>query len=558
VPEIVPQPETAESTPRLSSGLGRAILAPLLLIAAVLGARDITSEAALSMHGDMPRYMMDGVFLWDLIKSGGAWSVDALVRFSEEYFARYPALSLGHHPPLVFVVLVPFYAIFGVSVLAARLSMLACFLIATVWMFSYARRHYGTQAAAWGVLLFITNPFLVGYWQRVLSEMPLITLVLGSLVALDRFCDTGRRKYYVWFMAAFVASLYAKQLAVFMLPVYLLIMVSRVKMRRLLSVDVISLTMLGALLVVPLIAMTYMLSPFNVSVAIFSSRRTVSRLDILISTFRTHLSPPMIAAVLAGIVVASVKRDRRVLVNLVWIAAVVGGVVFVTGRVDPTRFAIFAMPAYCLCAAGLVANLKSTMGHRVAVGALSAVMVWQVWAGRDVRPVGAGGYEEAARFVIAESQSPVVLFSGSVDTGYFVFFVRKNDPDGRLIVLRSDKLLTTSYMGRMSIEDRITQPEEVYPLLDKFGVRYIVIEDRHATSVVQEMFRSELKTGRFVERRRFPTASRDRRLRDVDVVIYEYLDARPPDPNAELDIRLPVIGRGINVRLGNLMEGAQR
>ena len=48
---------------------------------------------------DAPRYLMDGVFLYDFLGSGTAWTPDSAVGYAEHYFARYPALSLGIHPP---------------------------------------------------------------------------------------------------------------------------------------------------------------------------------------------------------------------------------------------------------------------------------------------------------------------------------------------------------------------------------------------------------------------------------------------------------------------------
>ena len=125
----------------------------------------------------------------------------------------------------------------------------------------------------------------------------------------------------------------------------------------------------------------------------------------------------------------------------------------------------------------------------------------------------------------------------------------------RLVVLRADKLLTTSLMNRVSIEDRISSPAEIYPLLGTYGTRFIVIEDRPSGSVVLDWLRDELKTDRFIERRRIPF-DRGSPLDGTALVVYEYKGARPPDPDAEIDIKLPVIGREIRVRLSELVPPA--
>jgi hypothetical protein len=184
---------------------------------------------------------------------------------------------------------------------------------------------------------------------------------------------------------------------------------------------------------------------------------------------------------------------------------------------------------------------------------LAAAVLFQIWDAWRVVPVGASGYEDAAEYVLAGTPAPTVLYSASVDTGYFVFFIRKHDPEQQVAVLRSDKLLTTSRMAEVSIEDRISSPEEVYPLLRTFGTRYIVIEDRPSGSRVLDWLRAELLTARFAERLRVPVRTSDRRLQGVSLVVYEFLDAGPADPNAELDLNLPLVGRSIRVRLSDVV-----
>ena len=117
-----------------------------------------------------------------------------------------------------------------------------------------------------------------------------------------------------------------------------------------------------------------------------------------------------------------------------------------------------------------------------------------------------GGYEEAARFVLADADgqsAPTVLYSASVDTGVFVFFVRKHDPARRLVVLRSDKLLTTSLMGQAERRrSHPAVPRRSIPCSNRYGTRFIVIEDMPSGSIVLDWLRDELRGDRFIERRR--------------------------------------------------------
>jgi hypothetical protein len=165
----------------------RLTLLAVLALAAFFGSRDILDEGSGMPMGDMPRYLMNGVFLHDLVASGGAWSVDDLVHQAELYYARYPALSLGHHPPLLYVSLVPFYALSGISVFSARLASLAFFLLATWGFYALTRRIAGQRPAVWGTLLFVTNLFVVRFGQYTLAEVPMLALVLVAITPSSCF-----------------------------------------------------------------------------------------------------------------------------------------------------------------------------------------------------------------------------------------------------------------------------------------------------------------------------------------------------------------------------------
>lgn len=540
------------------------LLAAALALAAFFSTRDLMSEAAVSLHGDMPRHMMNGVFLWDLIRSGAVFSVDGAMTYAREYFVRYPALSLGHHPPLLAGLLVPFYAVTGISVLTARLAIAASMLVATAALYSLTRRLYGDVVAGWTALLFAVQPFMVPYGQQVMSEAPMLALVLLTVDALLRFRLSSRTRDYALFVGLAVATLYAKQIAIFMFPTFALTLLIGAPWlrRRLLRRDVVLLTMAGALLCVPIIAATFVLSPYNIAVVAETATADVGDVTataaemVLPSIFEAQFSWPLLLAMIGGIVVSAARRDRRMLFVLFWIAMVIGGVALLIGPYEAPRYAILAVPAYCLCAATLL-TIEGHVWRRGATVVLALVAAWDAWAAASIRPIGAGGYEAAAQYVIGRGDSPTVLYSASIDTGYFVFFVRKHDVGGRQIVLRADKMLTTSMMGDLSVEERIDSPDAIYPLLQTYGTRLVIIEDQETGSDALDWLRDELHGEHFVERLRLPVETRDRRLDGVDLVVYEYLDATPPAPDAEIDVSLPIIGRDIHVSLAELL-GSRR
>jgi hypothetical protein len=172
---------------------------------------------------------------------------------------------------------------------------------------------------------------------------------------------------------------------------------------------------------------------------------------------------------------------------------------------------------------------------------------------------GAGGYEEAARYVVRETPgSASVLFSGDVDTGYFVFFVRKHDPDRRLVVLRSNKILTTSYLSNVASKEQIHEPEQIDGILNTFGTRFVVIEDQPSKSHVLEWLRIRLRRAPYIERLRIPLRSSSQRLKNVDLVVFENVGVAPPNPDARMRLDLPLGGLVIDLRMDDVLGGPGR
>jgi hypothetical protein len=252
-----------------------------------------------------------------------------------------------------------------------------------------------------------------------------------------------------------------------------------------------------------------------------------------------------------GVVGSLWRRQKLALLFVPWIVFAYAMVVRI-GLHDP-RLIIYWVPAFCLFAA-LSHQLFEAKAWRVPVSLLLVVAIgYQAVIAYSAEPDYAGGYEEAAAFVVDNPKGDTIMFSPSVDTGYFVFFVRKKDPSRQRIVLRANKILATSHF--MSIaEERISTTEEIYALLDEYGTCYLVLEDMESQSAAQNMLREELKGNRFTLRREIPIRTNDLRLQGVALLIYEYGECGPGDPNAVLEMGLPMIGDSFSVRLGNILK----
>jgi hypothetical protein len=536
---------------RHGRGAPRGLLALALVLGVIVGSRALTDEGAFFLGGDPPRYLMNGMFLYDLLRAAPGWHPADVLTFAERYYARYPALSLGHHMPLLPLMLVPFYAVLGVSVFSARLAMLTFFVLAIVLLYRLVARRYDGIVAGWACVLFATSPIIGSFSQRVLSEMPTIVMMLVALNLVERFRTSGRLRDYLLLIAAATASLLCRPTAVYMFPAYGILLIAQGGHSRFKQRGIAVATLVGLALVGGAIAAIVTFAPFNAAAA---GRVLMGGVDLpaVSGMLRTITRErPLFAAIILAAAAAMITRDRRMVPVLIWIGSVLVCAVLLTGSIEPGRYSILAVPAYCIVAASLAASIRPW--RRLAASIVLVVVTGLQLVTGFGRPVlNTPGYEAAAQYVVGLHTSPAVLYSASIDTGYFVFFVRKHDLRQRLVVLRSDKLLTTSLMTQLSVEDRIHQPAEVYSILRRYGVRLIVIEDRPSGSVPLEWLRAALLTDRFVERTRIPIGDGEAALRGVSIVVYEYLDATAAEPGATLDLDLPLAGRSIRVAWSDL------
>ena len=127
--------------------------------------------------------MMNGVYFYDPIKD---LPLTNPIEYTLQYFARYPALSFGHHPLLLGVAEVPFYTIFGVSVFSARLTIVFFMALAGTMWFLLIRAIYDENVTFLSSL-FITTPFIADFSRVVMTEIPTLALIIVATYYLLHF-----------------------------------------------------------------------------------------------------------------------------------------------------------------------------------------------------------------------------------------------------------------------------------------------------------------------------------------------------------------------------------
>jgi hypothetical protein len=364
---------------------------------------------------------------------------------------------------------------------------------------------------------------------------------------------------------AVALAVYSKQIAIFIVPVMIvhymifrrpsgLIRSIKNSPGKFLSLRMISVYTVVVLIFMVLAAITFKFSRENIAWIMqrsLSDRIAPSNLFYYIRVvYREYLTLPVILLSLVSIVITLRSKEGRGLLYLLWI--VICYLFFTALGTQNHRFALGMIPPFCLFAASL-AETRSRKWKIATLSIVSLAVIYQFAVALDINLETGSGYEDAARYVMDDDREGNIMYGGVVDTGYFVFFVRKYDPARRAVVLRADKIYATSAM-REIVEEHISNRNEIYSVLNKFGVRYVVIEDTRARSNVLEWLREEVRSNQFIRRKVMPIMSSDRRINNVSLAVYEYRNYSPPAEDAVIDMNIVLMNERIKVPIYDLMR----
>src|SRR5215510_803024 len=284
----------------------------MCVVILVLTTKNITKEGTIYLQGDVPRYLMNGVYFYDLIKD---FPINNIIDYTYKYFARYPALSLGHHPFLLSIAEMPFYAIFGISIFSARLTIVCFMLIAGIIWFKFITSIYDENIAFISSLLFVTTPYIVRFSRIVMSEILSLSLIILTVYIFFRYYKSDKNQYAFTFSAILIMSICARYTSLFMIPIFLCYLILQKNLKKLINKNIIIVYILVAVLLFPIILVILKFSQTNVQWVmhnnISSSIEFPKMTYHLKSLWSYHVTHPVLIMSLCTIVVLIYKRDKR-------------------------------------------------------------------------------------------------------------------------------------------------------------------------------------------------------------------------------------------------------
>ncbi|MCH9675928.1 MAG: glycosyltransferase family 39 protein [Gammaproteobacteria bacterium] len=539
-------------------GLGMEAIVLALFAAGLL--RGITDPSL--GYADADRILLDGVFVLDFLRDL-PWR-DPFA-YAVDYYTHFPALSIGYRPPLLPLAEAFFNGLLGVHISSARLAVVTFGLIGMSAWFRWIRWEFGLALAVVASALLATTVFVVQWGWYTMSELPVLSLALLSAYHFARYLDTD----VTWrlYVAAFVAvgALYTKQTAVFLLPVFVFWAFERGRVGELIRrPEIWVATACSAVLLVPLAAMTLWLGALNIEQSVdFGARQAGGLLSWAnlrahpANLIEQHVGWPALGMAALGLLYVIWARERRAVRFLLLVLGVY--LTFTTLNVTSARYAIAWIPVFCLLAALAIEWRRI---HR-ALGAATCALVactfgYQAFATATEPLRFASGYEAAADAVMhAYGGRPILV--DAYNNGYLIYFLRQRNRARDLYVLRGDKLLSSSAITATKwLEVHARTDDDIKDLIDRAGVRFVVVEERDYTGVpIHSRLRGFLKTDLFslyqsipiVSNRSVSTLKDEPPLGNQSILIYEYRNPAPLRDAVPLELPVPLVGTRLNTML---------
>jgi hypothetical protein len=534
------------------SFLTRVSLLLVLVVLTVLFSRELGNPHL--RYPDADRILMDGVFLHDFLRD---LPLTGIYDYTINYYAQYPALSIGYRPPFFPFVEAIFNSVFGINIWSSRLAIIAFSVIGFSAWFFLVRRVFNTSTALASSLFLISLPFITKWSWYTMGELPLLSMTMLTCYLFYRYVETDRKCYLFGCAISFVLTVWTKQTAFYLAFFFLLyLLYDRSLISRLRYGSTWIAVTLVLLALLPLAIITVWLGDQNLAQSVgFSSSQEVSTWTQRLVSLPEHFvnifhqtTLPFLILMIAGMFLSITNSDRNTV--FFWLLIITTFIFFSYIVHKNPRYSIFWVPAFSLFAAYPLFLLRNKSYFKYLYGAIVlGVLSFQVHSIYKIEPSYATGYREAAQFVLDNSHSPTV-FVDAYNNGYFTYFMRALDDERSMYVLRADKLLASSSIGAKHwLEIHAHDKRDILEILGKYGIELIVVESKDVSGVeIYKEFRELLRTGPFTLIKRIPVDASRPTLKNQELLVYRYLK-RKPISGKTLTLHLPIVGKTIEVPL---------
>lgn len=434
--------------------VGLISLCTLILVVMLPGLRQPFIEGLDGAH-----HLMDGVFFYDLLRDG-AWFNP--VEYTFAYYRQFPALGFVFWPPAFPLVESGLFHLLGLNLRTALITvgLYGGILIASFWWL--AGRWFTGSVWTWlATALFLTASVLLPYWNAVMREIPVLSMMLLWLVCWLRWQERASAGRLCWVIGVAWAVIYTKQTGalVFVAAAVQVLFTDRHLLKKISLWIGLVVFILGS---VPLIIWTLTYGQANLAQSIGNDTQQIMANyqaaargswqawsfypPILLKMLPLGLWPGLLFA--AGLVFTR-ARSRGSLLCWAWIIGFYLLFSYFDNR--DARFALLALPPLMFLAVqgwqSLVQHYSFARGPVLA--GLVLMLTQQIWQALHYQPLGERGLAQVvASLNLTEGQGNVVpgnvMYVGKYRQ-LWVYHQRMQDTARRRSILQGDDILKISH-----------------------------------------------------------------------------------------------------------------
>lgn len=536
--------------------LGAAIVATQLVL------RAYTCELA-GQH-DEAAHFTTGVMVYDYLRT--SLGSDPIA-FAEQYYVRYPNVAFGHWPPVFYLVQACWYFAFGASKVSAMLLMGTITATAAYVLHVRLSDQYGWFISLLATVMFLWLPLVRRSSSFVMADMLVCLFCVLAVFRYSDFLRTAAWKPLVAFLFWTCLAILTKGNAFALMPLMFLAPLLAARGNNVIWKKT-GLVLLGAIaLTVPyyLVASIAGLDPHADPSKLIRFAASAHERLWIVGRLLSLASP--VVFVLAGLaIVARIRkpesdssltsREVDVSVAAAWVLSVTLFQIlcYITGA---TRYLLIATPALAVLFAHALHWIRSDLcGRRPALASMLCVLVTfgALATVGGVAPRLFTGTAAVATSIPNGFNEPVVLLSSRAPyEGAFVVERLVRDKDRSGIVLRADKVLSSSKWSGREYELLFETVDEVRDYLLRVPVHYVVLDNAafldFATPAHHDLLQKALRDDTsFAELARYSLVRYGQR-RPNSMVVYQNLRAQGRKPSLiEIDMRHS-LGRVLQLRL---------
>jgi len=529
------------------------LLAATLLLVSLVVLRGV-HRGEFDYNVDESQHAATGLYFADLLKD---LPVTHPVGYTYLYYAQYPALSgIIHWPPFFYLCEGLLLAVFGPSVVTARIAILLFAWVACIVWFRWVARIHNPWTAAVSTVVFVALPQVLLFEKAIMLEIPSLALCIVSLYYWYEYLTTEKAGNLYLFAFFSSLAMLTKQSVIFLPVACALSVIMLRRWKLVLTPNFLKALAIVAVLIGPFYTLEFLVHWKGIAMDLLGSTNPHPRTNALFFYARAlpgQLGWPLLLLSLVGIATCRwwSKREASV-VMLAWIGACY--ITFTLISHKEARYSFYWIPAFTYFAVGLLTSPWRMKAVRV-LGALLAVALLgnalaSAW--RYERPYIAG-YEKLAEQVVGEGKSGIVLFDAELPAN-FIFFLHKFDPGRHFVVLRKS-LWVMRIKRRGGEEELVHNDQQLLDLMRNQGVKYVVVsDDPNPEFQIQNRLRNLLQSEpQFKLVSTFPIESNQRDWQGRHLYLYQNLECGPPQDQF-LHIRMLSISHDIVVPWSELKQ----